>query len=163
MLPNLRRRYDGDLICVSRSLRHVRGGSALRFIDMLWWTTMFGNVGSAWWGWSSRSTMVVFLHGSRDASSTAIVVLWQCRSLTKVVLWWIPLEYQWIISDKDVEVVNNESDVQGSEGRWWGKIVIVNESVQITSDKSGSSGFVGSLVARAVQADLLVVCQMFVP
>jgi len=28
--------YDGDLICVSRGLRHVRGGSALRLTDMLW-------------------------------------------------------------------------------------------------------------------------------
>jgi len=28
--------YNGDLICVSRSLRHVRGGSALRFTNLLW-------------------------------------------------------------------------------------------------------------------------------
>jgi len=26
----------------------------------VWWTAMFGNVGSTWWGWSSRSPMVVF-------------------------------------------------------------------------------------------------------
>jgi len=55
-----------------------------------------------------------------------VVVLWQCRGLTKVALWCIPLEYQWIVSDKDVEVVDNESDVQGGEGRWWGKIFIVS-------------------------------------
>jgi len=62
-----------------------------------------------------------------------------------------------------VEVVDNEFDVKKGEGRWWGKIVIVNEFVQITSDKSGSSRSVGSLVARVVQIYLLVVCQMFVP
>jgi len=43
-----------------------------------------------------------------------------------------------------------------------GKIVIISESVHITSDKSGSSIFVGSLVPRVVQAYMLVVCQMFV-
>jgi len=43
-----------------------------------------------------------------------------------------------------------------------GKIVIISESVHITSHKSGSSISVGSLVARVVQAYMLVVCQMFV-
>jgi len=78
-----------------------------------------------------------------------VVMLWRCRGLTKVALWWILLEYQWIVRDKDVKVANNESNVQGDEGRWWERLSYLKSSCK-------------SLVARAVQANLLIVCQMFV-
>jgi len=29
--------YDGDMIYVSRSLRHMCGGSAMWFTNVLWW------------------------------------------------------------------------------------------------------------------------------
>ena len=118
------------------------------------WTAMFAR-DLQWWCFAWLTRCVI-------NSGYCVVVLWQCRGLTKVALWWIPLDYQWIVSDNDVKVADNESDVQGGEGRWWRKIVIVCESVQNTSDKSGSSRYVGSLVARVVQAYMLVVCQIFV-
>jgi len=35
--------YDGDLICVSHGLQHVRGGSALEFTDQLRQESMESN------------------------------------------------------------------------------------------------------------------------
>jgi len=95
-----------------------------------------------WWCFAWLTRCVV-------DSGYCIVVLWKCRGLTKLALWWIPLEYQWIVSDNGVKVADNKSDVQGSEGRWWKRL-------------SSSKSLCKSLVVRAVQANLLTVCQMFI-
>jgi len=110
MLPNLRRRLQMVLmwrnewctmeilsvwfVVCDTCMEEMLYGLQVCFGCWVQWTAMFGNVESAWWGWSSKCPMVVFcMTHAMLRQQCCVVVSWQCRGLTKVASWWIPLEY----------------------------------------------------------------------
>jgi len=89
--------------------------------------------------------MLLFIYLCNDFADARVVVGF---AWLRWCWWWIPqLEYQQVASGNDVEAVDNNYEAQGSEDWQRKRTVIVDESCR-------------SLVARAVQADLLAECQM---
>jgi len=112
------------------------------------WIVVFGNVGSAWWGWSSRSPMVVFC--------VANAMLHQQRVLRRGVVAWPRWHYDGFSLSIDELLVTKMWKL--STTSLMCKAVRIDDGERLSLLKSPCR----SLVTRVVQADVLAVCQMFV-